>query len=247
MNFRLIEEASQNAWPALQQHLLDGWALRFSEGYTKRANSINPLYESKLDLGSKIELCEKIYDHQNLPPIFRLTTPFASPKLDALLEGSGYHKIDPTRVMALDLDTWQPENTQVSIEHFAIDEWMELFIQFSGYDTKKQAIHKKMLGNIHNPIFAVSRQTTGEPVSCGLGVMQGNLVGLFDIVTNPKYRNLGYGQALAAGLLMEARQKCVSTSYLQVMEINSAARRLYEKIGFKDIYHYWYRVPGDGN
>jgi hypothetical protein len=39
-----IEELSMNAWPSIQTVLLDGWILRMSNGYTKRANSVNPLY-----------------------------------------------------------------------------------------------------------------------------------------------------------------------------------------------------------
>lgn len=183
----MIEEASLNAWPSLQQHLYDGWVLRFSEGYTKRANSITPLYESRLDVESKIEICERVYHYQNLPSIFRLTTFFAPPNLDALLKQRGYFKIDPTSVMVLNLDQWQSENQHGSIERLALEDWMDIFICFSGYNSEKQSVHKQILGQIHNPILAVSRQTTGEPVSCGLGVLPGNLLGLFDIVTNPDY------------------------------------------------------------
>jgi N-acetylglutamate synthase len=54
-----IEELSVNALPALQTVVYDGWVLRFSEGYTKRANSISPLYHAHMDLIEKIRKCEE--------------------------------------------------------------------------------------------------------------------------------------------------------------------------------------------
>ena len=56
-----LEEVSLNSWPVLQQILFDGWILRFSRGYTKRANSVNPLFGSSMDVDEKVDVCEKLY------------------------------------------------------------------------------------------------------------------------------------------------------------------------------------------
>jgi len=40
MDSRLIEELTLNAWPPLETLLFDGWILSFSDGYTRRANSV---------------------------------------------------------------------------------------------------------------------------------------------------------------------------------------------------------------
>ncbi len=37
-----IERLSMRAWPALEEEWLDGWLLRAAQGYTDRANSVNP-------------------------------------------------------------------------------------------------------------------------------------------------------------------------------------------------------------
>ena len=41
--------------------------LRCSDGYTKRANSVTPLYESALAPDGKIAACERFYASQGLP------------------------------------------------------------------------------------------------------------------------------------------------------------------------------------
>ena len=98
-----LEEVSLNAWPALQQMLLDGWLLRFAKGYTRRANSINPLYGSSMDIDEKIDRCETIYVQKGLPVVFRLT-PFATPSdLDHNLERRHYERVALTHVQHVDL------------------------------------------------------------------------------------------------------------------------------------------------
>jgi N-acetylglutamate synthase len=243
MNLRSIEEAALNAWPALQQQLYDGWVLRFAEGYTKRANSINPLYSSNLDLVEKINYCERTFTAMGLPPIFRLSEPFAPTRLDTELAQRDYQKIDPTLVMGQDLSFIPSTSASKNvIREQSLPHWLELFTQFSGYDPKKQPIHEKMLGMIVLPCLTVSLQTSDNVVSLGLGVLQGNLFGLFDIITHPDHRKKGYGRELVRLMLLWAKEQGARYAYLQVMKQNSPARHLYAQLGFEDLYRYWYRV-----
>lgn len=70
---RLIEELSLTAWPALQAVYDGGWVLRFADGYTRRANSVNPLYSSVEDADTKIRRCEALYVSHGLSTVFKIT------------------------------------------------------------------------------------------------------------------------------------------------------------------------------
>ena len=52
---RQIEELSLNAHPGIKTELYDGWILRFANGYTNRANSVNMLYGGSINLEEKID------------------------------------------------------------------------------------------------------------------------------------------------------------------------------------------------
>src|SRR5690348_17161021 len=95
---RRFEEHSINEWPALQTLLLDGWVLRFANGYTRRANSVNALYESTREPLEKIAACEALYAQQGLKTTFKITSANEQSALDLLLAGCGYLKDAPTSV-----------------------------------------------------------------------------------------------------------------------------------------------------
>jgi len=239
---RQIEEISLNAWPAIQQYLYDGWLLRFANGYTKRANSIMPVYDSILPMGEKIETCERIFQQVGLPPIFRLT-PLAGSELDLELTERGYQKIDPTRVMTLDLLEWQsPATREINLRVLPLEQWMGVYSEISGSLIEKQPAHAQILRNILAPHLTAALEIDGKWIACGLGVLERGWLGLFDIVTRAEYRRQGYGNTLVAGLLNWGRNHGAESSYLQVMENNAPALVLYAKLGYVGAYGYWYRL-----
>jgi hypothetical protein len=65
---RELEKLSLSAWPADTELRLDGWALRFTRGYTRRANSVHPLHESTRPTAQKIRECEQLYWMQSSKP-----------------------------------------------------------------------------------------------------------------------------------------------------------------------------------
>lgn len=247
---RRLEETAMNAWPALQQMLYDGWVLRFGAGYTRRANSVNPLYESALpDLDAKITHCEALYASQKLPCAFRLTSFNAPPGLDNRLEGRGYEHDAPSLVQHLDLTTRPlPGSNRYTFTTQPLNEWMVSFCQLSGKTLESHQTHKQMVQNIlASRCLATLRDDGGAVAACGLAVQEGDMVGLFDVLTDPARRSQGCGTALIAGLLRWAQENGARHAYLQVMENNAPARHLYEaKFGFQTAYHYWYRIRQAG-
>ena len=80
---RTLEECAFNAWPAQRIATCNGWVLRLSEGYTKRANSANALCPSGSFADTR-KLAERFYARHGQPAIFRLS-PLAGPAADCEL------------------------------------------------------------------------------------------------------------------------------------------------------------------
>jgi GNAT superfamily N-acetyltransferase len=242
---RQIEEAGMNAWPAHQQILYDGWLLRFADGYTKRANSVMPIYQSTLDINEKIIYCEDVYRQKDLPPVFRLT-PLAQENLDLALEMCGYKKFHPTRVMISSLvDSKFTVSQKDRTRELPLEQWMGVFSEINGSMVEKQPAHAQILRNILSPHFTAALEISGKWVACGLGVLERDWMGLFDIVTHPDYRQQGFATQLISRILEWAKSQGATKSYLQVMENNAPALKLYTKLDYVDAYGYWYRVPPD--
>lgn len=239
---RQFEELSLNAWPAAATLFYDGWVLRFTGGYTRRANSINPLYPSTLGMEEKIHACEQVYRAEHLPVIFKMT-PATEPGLDARLADLGYQYEAVTSVHVLDLSDWNDPLTGLSVLSTELtDPWLADFSRMSGIQGSSRALHRQILGAIHPPACYASARAAGQPAACGLGVLDSGCIGLYDIITDAAFRRQGCGERIVRDLLTWGKQNGARVAYLQVMLNNAPALRLYEKVGFREAYRYWYRV-----
>ena len=135
-----LEELSINAWPALQTMLVDGWVIRFANGYTRRANSINPLYASSLALDEKLRFCEALFQAHKLPLVFKLTPAVFPVDLDARLAAAGFAREAETQVQTLDLQTLQFQPAAgLILQDNLTDEWLQAYCRMSAVSADRQA------------------------------------------------------------------------------------------------------------
>jgi ribosomal protein S18 acetylase RimI-like enzyme len=237
---RRVEEASLNAWPALQQTLLDGWVLRFARGFTKRANSIVPLYPSQQSPLEKIRYCENVYAREHLKTIFRLTTVDDSAPLDTLLDARGYVRIDSTLVLVRPIES--SPALDLRFVEMPRGEWLDAYVRNAEIPSNGAQLHALLLAGIQSEHVFGATAVDGESSACGLAVLERELLGLFDLVTHPSTRRRGHAHALVESLLGWGGRRGARHAYLQVIEANRPARALYERLGFVELYKYWYRV-----
>ena len=240
---RTIEELSLNAWPARHSLHYDGWVLRSTDGYTRRANSVYPLYDSRLDLDEKIDFCETFYRERGLPTAFKMTSASTPADLDARLAEHGYQADQYTSVQLMDLNRdarAMPEGVELTSEDS--EAWHAAFARMNNVSADRRLLHEHILRAILPAKCYASINVEGRIIGCGLGVTQAGYLGLFDIVVDPGHRRQGHGERLMEALLDWGVQQRAHTAYLQVMCDNEPALRLYEKSGFEEKYKYWYRI-----
>ena len=86
-----------------------------------------------------------------------------------------------------------------------------------------------------------------QVISCGLGVLEKQYIGLFEIITAKTERRKGFGEELILNLLAWGKQNGAKKAYLQVVMNNEPALNLYSKLGFQEVYQYFYRIKVTGS
>jgi GNAT superfamily N-acetyltransferase len=237
---RHIEEISMSALPALHTVYCDGWVLRFAGGHTRRANSVNALYPSTLNIDEKIAYCESLYQARGLPTIFKMTDAVQPPDLDAILAERGYQKSSSTSVQTMRLNGLKAEPPAI-IETRRGSSWLDAYARMNDVPIYRRDLLGRMLDGLITPTAYASVELDGEIAAVGLGVITQDYVGLFDIVTATHVRRQGLGRRIVSSLLQWGQDNGARHAYLQVVADNIPAVSLYKSLGFSEAYQYWYR------
>ncbi|KXK15311.1 MAG: putative acetyltransferase [Chloroflexi bacterium OLB15] len=239
----LLEELSLNAHPAYQTIHYDGWVLRLTDGFTRRANSVQPLYKSTLPVEEKLNYCEAQYGVRGLRTVFKLTGAHHPVDLDHTLEKRGYEFDAETRVQTLALDSApSPEGSAWAVlDTYMTPIWLEEFARLRPLLDEERDAFTRLQLQIAPRCGYVRLIVAGITAGVAMGVIERGWLGIYDVIVEPALRGQGYGRQIMLHLMAWGAAQGASHAYLQVMANNAPALQLYKGLGFKNVYSYWYR------
>ncbi|HEY4138901.1 MAG TPA: GNAT family N-acetyltransferase, partial [Casimicrobiaceae bacterium] len=107
---------------------------------------------------------------------------------------------------------------------------------------EQRAAHLERLVRTPLATRALVVRHDGRTVGCGQIALDGDLAGVYDMVTDAEFRRRGVASAIVAELLSWAWQHGATSAYLQVDAANAAALAVYRRYGFATAYTYHYRA-----
>lgn len=243
-----LERSMLTSWPALSTAFDGDWVIRLARGHTKRSNSVTCLAADDVDLDARIDRVVRTYRDRGLPPTFRVS-PLASPALDANLDERGWRRFDESIVMTSDLAAdadgeRQGLDPDVEIASTWDDVWLEGHRRLDGLGAADVATFRTMLDNLV-PLAGYGRLVDKTDIAAlALAVIDVDLAGLFVVITAAERRRQGFSHRLLTQLLRWSRDRGATTGWLAVEAGNIPAVRLYERLGFREVYRYHYRSSG---
>ena len=247
---RNLEALAANAWPAAEVSCLGGWRLRFTEGVTRRANSVWPNQPlAGAALNETLAQVEAFYAARKEPPRYQLSPAAEPADLDARLAARGYRAVARSAVQAVALPTILQRTKplrllpafEVEVSEAYDEAWFVAYAAMEHAGAADHRVRRAILQRIAAQTAYASLRIDGSMAAVGLGVLEGAWLGVFCMATASAFRRRGAAAAILRTLAIWAQLYDAHHAYLQVMDDNAPARSLYAGAGFQTLYHYHYR------
>jgi N-acetylglutamate synthase len=242
-----LEHAATQGWRGVEEERLGAWLLRAADGFTGRANSALAAGDPGRPLGDAVDAVRRWYAARGLPAMIAVPYPTGRPAgsaLDSLLARSGWTiRADAATVMTADAarvaERGGHDTARVDIDAHPDQAWLRRY-HYRGEDLPPIAF--RVLTSAPWQAFA-SVRADGETIAIGRVAGRSDWAGLTAIEVDPARRRQRLGTAVTVALARHAAEHGgFRHLYLQVADDNSAARALYQTLGFADHHSYRYRV-----
>jgi len=238
---REIEPEAVASWPARETMTLQGWLLRFTNGFTHRGNSVATLHFLGTDLGEAIETVEREYRRRALRPMFQIASSVAPSELSTSLLARDYQVVTPTLVLVgspVGIGTRLPDAT-AKISREPDEDFVSLVLEGSrSIDDGRERID--ILSRIPHERICVTASSDGKAVACGMGTLTNGYAAINMMRTTTAHRRRGHARRVLAAIAQWADANGAKRLYLSVERANAPAIALYERAGFEPGYAYRY-------
>jgi len=220
--------------------------LRFTDGFTRRANSAC-VGACVTDLGGLIARTEREYRSRGLGPGFRLT-PLSPPAFERLLGERGYVVETVAVVMVADRlhDSAVPTTlAAIALASVLDEDWLQAFKAVErNWSAEQDPGARWVLGSGESPRRFACARVDGAAVATGYARLEGDWLYVACVGTLPGHRRRGLARAISERLLIWGAAGGARRAVLQVEMKNAAAQGLYAQLGFAPRYVYRDFVPG---
>lgn len=247
-----IEQANLSGFPSFMTHFDGSWISRITPGSAaKRINSLN-IYDPKDDenVELRLEQAQKRFAARGVPFHLRWT-PLVPEAVEAEVNRQAWTSYGHTQVLVRNI--WDLGETDVAqgyrLTHLSPADWLQAFTVTGGTPaappTPKSvaALGRALSQVMAECIYLAALDESGAPAAVLLGVLDGDCLGIYDVVTSPDHRRRSLASALMAEVQSLGAQKGADMAWLQVVGDNVPAVSLYESLGYREAYSYHYYRP----
>lgn len=241
---RRFEAAGFRAWPAASTRYDGAWAVRMTPGSdAKRLNSVNPLDpRDTADMETRLQRAERDFAAAGKPMLVRMS-PLAPPALGEYLDRLGWSVLGESMVFRLVLAEDAVADALDQIPLKDVGRFISATASVRGRPRTSAQGLAGVLQSIEPEAGLFVLEQARRPVSTAVCVHDGELAGLFEIATAEAERGKGFGRRIVLSALKWARLRGAQVAWLQVEADNAWALKLYDRIGFSELYRYHYRRP----
>ncbi len=235
-----LELVAAAGWPPVEKSFVGDWQLRASDGWTGRGNSALAVGDPGLPVAAAVDAVAEWYAGRGQRPMIAVPLPLGR-RLQPELDRRGWQTITPTLVQtALLADLPSAADPGIELLREPTEAW------FAGVGGRKGGLPpaaRTILTGVPGARYAAGFSPDGDLVATARGTVTDGWLGITVVGVEPGQRRQGWARRLTRALVGWAVRAGAERAFLQVEETNTAARQLYEGLGFRTAHKYVVRLP----